>query len=75
MRTLIESKGYTQVKLAREAGISLDTIRSYVSRGVEPTLPKACAMARALHVPLKELAHALGCDVTGIPECSEEGME
>ena len=70
IRELMEARGWTIYRLAKETGVSWSTIRNMFDRNTEPTVPTLEALCKGLNISLAELL--LG---DGYPELSDEQKE
>lgn len=70
IRALMEARGWTVYKLAKESGVSWSTVRNMFNRNTEPTVPTLEALCKGLGITLTELL--LGSDY---PELTEEQKE
>ena len=70
IRALMEARGWSVYKLAKESGVSWSTIRNMFDRNTEPTVPTLEAICRGLGISLAELL--LG---DGYPELTDEQKE
>jgi len=68
LKTLIEKSGLTQKQLAKRVGKSLSTITYWVSGEKLPRVDHFLRMAKALNVSPKQLAEAMGLDVSELPD-------
>lgn len=68
LKTLRESAGYTQERLAVEMELSRTTIGLYESGAKLPRVDNFLALAKKLGVSLKTLAKAMNLDISGIPD-------
>jgi putative transcriptional regulator len=55
LKEVLEKKGKSQYWLARETGITNNSINAYVNGKVEPSLTNLSKIAEALGVPGKDL--------------------
>ncbi len=68
LKGLRESVELTQKQVADLTKISQPLLSQYEKGDRQPTLAKACALAREYGVSLKTLAKTMNLDVTGIPD-------
>ena len=62
VRDELEYKGLTQKELAELTGISINTIRGWVSKDLVPDVFSAVKVAKALDVPVEYLANGTAPD-------------
>ena len=55
IRALMEERGWTVYRLAKESGVSWSTIRNMFDRNTEPTVPTVEALCNGLGITLEEL--------------------
>ena len=55
IRALMEERGWTVYRLAKESGVSWSTIRNMFDRNTEPTVPTVEALCKGLGITLEEL--------------------
>lgn len=55
IRALMEERGWTVYRLAKESGVSWSTIRNMFDRNTEPTVPTVEAICEGLGITLEEL--------------------
>lgn len=55
IRALMEARGWTVYRLAKESGVSWSTIRNMFDRNTEPTVPTVEALCKGLGITLEEL--------------------
>lgn len=55
LRVLLADRGMSQVELAERAGVTRQTIYSYLYQGTSPGLSTAVSIARALGVSVDDL--------------------
>ena len=55
LKALLEVKGYSMTRLAKETGITYNMIKKYCNNGAEPTVSYAVMIADALEISLDEL--------------------
>jgi ACT domain-containing protein len=65
---IIESRGYDITTFCKEVGMSKSVFYDYRVGKTEPTFSRVATMSKILGLSLKETAHLLGKDVTGIPD-------
>ncbi len=70
LRELMQARGWSLYRLAKESGVSWSTIRNMFERNTEPTVPTLEAICNGLGITLAELL--LG---DGSMELSEEQRE
>jgi transcriptional regulator with XRE-family HTH domain len=75
LKDLIKEAGLTSDALASRLGVHKSQISYWNSKKKVPRLDNAVRIARALGVSLRSLTEALGIDVEGIPDDSEEVNE
>ena len=61
-------KGYSQEELAAKLGLRQGTLSSIERRASIPKFDTAIAIAAALEISLKQLAHSIGMDVSKVPD-------
>lgn len=64
---IIEARGYDIKAFCKEVGMSTSVFYDYRTGKTEPTFARVASMAKILGLSLKQTAHLLGKDVTGIP--------
>ena len=55
IRALMEERGWTVYRLAKESGVSWSTIRNMFDRNTEPTVPTVEALCKGLGITLEAL--------------------
>ena len=55
IRALMEERGWTVYRLAKESGVTWSTIRNMFDRNTEPTVPTVEALCQGLGITLEEL--------------------
>lgn len=70
IRALMEARGWTVYRLAKESGVSWSTVRNMFNRNTEPTVPTLEALCKGLGITLTELL--LGTDY---PELNDQQKE
>ena len=65
VKILLKEKKITQTEAARVCGMSLNTLRGWMSKGTNPLLLEALKLARLLNVSLEYLITGSAKDETG----------
>ena len=68
VKTLRQSKGYSQQELASRLGIHWRTVADWEVKGVVPSFETVVQMSKVMNVSLRTLAKAFHFDITGIPD-------
>lgn len=68
---LLQTRGWSFYRLAKESGVAWSTIRNMFERGTDPTLSTLEALCAGLGVPLVELLQ----DDVGKPDAPAELLE
>lgn len=73
---MIEERGYTQSRLARESGVSRQSINRIIAGEVkDPRLPLAFRLADVLGVPLDEFKRRMESDEEGSNDGQVHGAD
>jgi transcriptional regulator with XRE-family HTH domain len=70
LKSILQSMDITQEKLARDLGVSLMTVNSWVTGRKVPRFDNACQLANTLGISLKTLAKSLDLEINNIPDDS-----
>lgn len=68
LKDLIEASGYTLKDFAVKIGVHYNSVKAYASGEKMPGTDITVRMSEVLQKPLKTVAHALGIDVSNIPD-------
>jgi transcriptional regulator with XRE-family HTH domain len=68
LKAILQELDITQEKLAKDLGVSLMTVNSWVTGRKIPRFDNACQMANELGISLKTLAKSLHMDISNIPD-------
>ena len=68
LQELMDQRGWSYYRLAKESGISWSTIRNMFKRGTEPTIPTLEALCGGLGISLADLLLGESAAQLGAPE-------